>query len=220
MDSVSLPKRESPRPPDSGPSEPQNGECDSKKITELPYEVVAKILSNLGLRDVSTCMRVCQSWRKVIGDYHIQAVSFYHRCHPMPSTPSLLQHVDCYQSSIRDSLKGFGSEGQTAIKKLDQRTNHKCFPKILFFSMARVLTKTKAFTFELRSTISHKGQVMNASFSPDGNHVVTASADKTAKIWGLVDGQWQEKATISHTGWVRNASFSPDGNHVVTASRR
>ena len=47
---------------------------------------------------------------------------------------------------------------------------------------------------------------------------MTASWDKTAKIYGLNDGQWQEKATIQHSDWVNNACFSADGKHLVTAS--
>ena len=62
----------------------------------------------------------------------------------------------------------------------------------------------------------------NISFSPDGTYLIIVSFisfDNSAKIWELVDSQWQEKATIQHTGWVNNASFSPDGYHLVTASR-
>ena len=70
-----------------------------------------------------------------------------------------------------------------------------------------------------KATLQHTEWVDNASFSPDGYHLVTASCDNTAKIRELVDGQWQEKATLQHTGWVNNASFSPDGYQLVTASR-
>ena len=55
-------------------------------------------------------------------------------------------------------------------------------------------------------------------FSPDGKHLVTASCDNTAKICGLNDGQWQEKATIKHDGPVSSACFNPDGKYVMTAS--
>ena len=47
---------------------------------------------------------------------------------------------------------------------------------------------------------------------------MTASHDCTAKIWGLNDGQWQEKATVEHDGSVGRACFSPDGKYVMTVS--
>ena len=47
---------------------------------------------------------------------------------------------------------------------------------------------------------------------------MTASYDHTAKIYGLNNEQWQEKATIQHSNGVVNACFSADGKHLVTAS--
>lgn len=110
-------KRVSPCPRDRDPSDtPQKkGKYLGKEITDLPSEIVGKILSHLEPSDVSVCKRVCQSWRKLINEKHMQAVSLYNYCHPMPSTPSLPKPVDGYHSSIRHSLKGFGSEGQTTI---------------------------------------------------------------------------------------------------------
>ena len=58
----------------------------------------------------------------------------------------------------------------------------------------------------------------SASFSPDGSRVVTASLDRTAKVWDAKSGA--EVLTLKgHTDSVRSASFSPDGSRVVTASR-
>ena len=63
----------------------------------------------------------------------------------------------------------------------------------------------------------HEGIVSNATFSPDSQRIVTASEDKTAKIW---DTNGSLLATLKgHKGEVNNASFSPDGQHVVTASK-
>ena len=102
--------------------------------------------------------------------------------------------------------------------QLDQQLKNKLFPQILYWSIARVLVKTKVFSCESIFTIEHDGVVSNACFSPDGKHFVTVSCDGTAKIYGVNDGQWQEKTTIKHSDWVNNACFSPDGKHLVTAS--
>ena len=63
----------------------------------------------------------------------------------------------------------------------------------------------------------HTHFVESAEFSPDGNRVVTASDDHTARLWDANTGA--ALATLSgHTGSVIKAVFSPDGSRVVTAS--
>src|SRR5262249_19340271 len=56
-----------------------------------------------------------------------------------------------------------------------------------------------------------------ASFSPDGRRVVTASLDKTARVWDAESGKPVGEAK-RHEGRVNGASFSPDGRRGVTAS--
>jgi WD40 repeat protein len=64
--------------------------------------------------------------------------------------------------------------------------------------------------------IGHQGNVRSASFSPDGERLVTVSSDKTAKVWDLKGNVVAE--LIGHQGNVFSASFSPDGQRLVTAS--
>ncbi len=54
-------------------------------------------------------------------------------------------------------------------------------------------------------------------FSPDGKRIVTASSDKTARIWDADRGTLLVKLE-GHTNEVNDAVFSPDGKHVVMAS--
>ena len=63
----------------------------------------------------------------------------------------------------------------------------------------------------------HEGIVYSAQFSPNGNYIVTASGDQTAKIWDAKTGK-QMGETMKHEGSVYSAQFSPDGNRIVTAS--
>jgi len=63
----------------------------------------------------------------------------------------------------------------------------------------------------------HTADINSIAFSPNGNLVVTASADGTARVWDPKTG-----ATVGylrgHSKSVNTATFSPDGKFIVTAS--
>jgi WD domain, G-beta repeat len=69
-----------------------------------------------------------------------------------------------------------------------------------------------------RVILGHQGTVYSAAFSPDGLRIVTASADKTARIWDAASGQPIGEPLKGHQGTVYSAAFSPDGLRIVTAS--
>ena len=109
--------------------------------------------------------------------------------------------------------------GNESAVQLDKLLRYKHFPEILFFSITKELVRAKELTCKNIATIQqHSEMVTTASFSPDGKHLVTTSDDGSAKVWGLVDGEWQEKATIQYSNRVNNASFSPDGTRLLTTS--
>ena len=60
--------------------------------------------------------------------------------------------------------------------------------------------------------------VMSAAFSPDGKRIVTASRDKTARIWDAATGKPIGEPLKGHEDAVHSAAFSPDGKRIVTAS--
>jgi WD40 repeat protein len=59
--------------------------------------------------------------------------------------------------------------------------------------------------------------VLSAAFSPDGARIVTASADRTARVWDIASNEILRELR-GHGGSVQSAAFSPDGARIVTAS--
>ena len=57
----------------------------------------------------------------------------------------------------------------------------------------------------------------SAQFSPDGQWVVTASRDNTARLWDATNGK-PIGQPMKHEGMVNSARFSPNGQRTVTAS--
>src|SRR4029079_12212903 len=72
-------------------------------------------------------------------------------------------------------------------------------------------------TSPLPALEGHKNFVLSAAFSADRKRIVTASADRTAKVWDGVTGILL-LSFDEHKDLVRFAAFSPDGKKIVTAS--
>ncbi len=72
------------------------------------------------------------------------------------------------------------------------------------------------FTPYRRALNGHIDDVNSAIYNPDGNMILTASWDGTAKLWDL---QGNELTSFEgHSGGVNSAVFNPDGDIVLTAS--
>ena len=69
-----------------------------------------------------------------------------------------------------------------------------------------------------RLVLGHEAAVTSAAFSPDGKRIVTASEDKTARIWDAATGKPIGEPLKGHEDAVMSAAFSPDGKRIVTAS--
>jgi WD40 repeat protein len=64
----------------------------------------------------------------------------------------------------------------------------------------------------------HQGSVNQAIFSPDGMLILTASDDKTARLWRTNNGEILHRLS-GHQARITQAAFSQDGQLVITVSR-
>jgi WD40 repeat protein len=71
---------------------------------------------------------------------------------------------------------------------------------------------------ELKAVFSHRGDVNNAEFSPDGQIVLTCGYDGTARLWDVATSR-PAGAPMRHDDRIRFATFSPDGRKVLTVSQ-
>jgi WD40 repeat protein/serine/threonine protein kinase len=70
---------------------------------------------------------------------------------------------------------------------------------------------------ELKTLRGHLDGVYAVAFSPDGQRIVTGSADMTAKVWEAASGR--ELLTLrGHKNEIHSVAFSPDGQRIVTGS--
>jgi WD40 repeat protein/class 3 adenylate cyclase len=64
----------------------------------------------------------------------------------------------------------------------------------------------------------HTDNITSAAYSPDGNYILTGSADKTARLWDAHSGEEVRQFT-AHTDVVTDVAFSPDGTYIATAGK-
>lgn len=85
---------------------------------------------------------------------------------------------------------------------------------------------TPKFTQALRSvdcglitpekSFYHENIVSMTSYSPNRKYILTASDDKTSKLWSVKSGECLYVKT--HDEIINSLCFSPDGKYIVTAS--
>jgi WD40 repeat protein/serine/threonine protein kinase len=63
----------------------------------------------------------------------------------------------------------------------------------------------------------HKEAVHSVAFSRDGTKLLTASHDRTARLWDVASGK-EIRSFVGHSWWVWSAAFSRDEKFIATAS--
>lgn len=70
---------------------------------------------------------------------------------------------------------------------------------------------------ETLAVLKHEAAVITVKFSPDGQHIVSASADHTARVWDAADGHLVFTLR-GHTDKLEYAEYSPDNQQIITTS--
>ncbi|KAF9021067.1 hypothetical protein BDZ89DRAFT_250297 [Hymenopellis radicata] len=85
-----------------------------------------------------------------------------------------------------------------------------------FIGLPRLLGRRRR-EYLLTTIIKHNDAVISALFSHDGQHIISASSDKTVRMWNAETGK-EELRLEGHTDWVLSASFSHDGQYCTLST--
>ena len=66
--------------------------------------------------------------------------------------------------------------------------------------------------------IGHEGEISKVTFNPQGTKILTASSDKTARLWEVETGE-QTQMLEGHTDEIFSCAFNYDGDIVITGSK-
>ncbi|NER01545.1 MAG: protein kinase [Okeania sp. SIO3C4] len=69
----------------------------------------------------------------------------------------------------------------------------------------------------VRTFEGHRGTVYAVVISPDGQTIVSGSADTTIKVWDYGSGELKHSLT-GHRGYIYTVAISPDGKTIVSGS--
>ncbi|MDB9426193.1 hypothetical protein PN437_15060 [Microcystis aeruginosa CS-564/01] len=121
-----------------------------------------------------------------------------------------------YFDSLIDGLRSFRNlkyaENNWASGWL---LNHKT--KDIALDIQKVLQQDLAQVDESNRLTAHEGEVVDISFSPDGNIIATASQDGTVKLWDL-EGKQIKSFSAANNAKFWGISFSPKGQILAAAS--
>ncbi|MFM7279943.1 MAG: WD40 repeat domain-containing protein, partial [Microcystis aeruginosa] len=108
-------------------------------------------------------------------------------------------------------------EAAKALAQKKGRAGFAANPLYALQTMLDTVENRAGQPWQHQTLLAHQSAVYTAAFSPDGKRIVTASSDKTGRVWDAETGR--EIASLNgHQDYVITAAFSPDGKRIVTAS--
>ena len=64
----------------------------------------------------------------------------------------------------------------------------------------------------------HEGEISKATFNPQGSRILSASADKTARLCDVENGECLQ-VLEGHTDEIFSCAFNYEGDTVITGSK-
>ncbi len=123
----------------------------------------------------------------------------------------LTQYPDLLWQQLHNRLQWEEEVEQLIAPDLAQRSAPGARPWL------KTTTRLRESTALHRTLTGHKGMVFDCAISPDGAWILSASEDKTLKIWDASTGI--DQMTFSgHTNSIRACAISPDGRWIVSGS--
>jgi WD40 repeat protein/formylglycine-generating enzyme required for sulfatase activity/serine/threonine protein kinase len=124
----------------------------------------------------------------------------------------LLETLELYEEQGRQELlKGNPQAAAVYLSEAYQKGADSLPLRYMLTQAIQAVEGRKPISLE-----SHADSLTAARFSPDGKFIVTASADRTAKVWEAASGKLL--ATLDgHKEPLTGATFSPDGKFIVTS---
>jgi len=130
---------------------------------------------------------------------------------------NLKEHPELLWQQIFNRLQWVDKEKEGgAIKKIIEPEFRKRKTNSLK-PWAHNIIRTRESEAILMTFIGHTSSVESVNFSPDGKKIVSASVDRTIKLWNAETGE-EIKTLKGHKNLILSVNFSPDGKKIVSGS--
>ena len=118
------------------------------------------------------------------------------------------------KGSVWKSITNSTSGLKHLWKNIPKPASNECKLRVKQMCDSTNSSKSGSLQFTLNN---HTNRVNNATWSPDGKFIGTASDDQTAIIWDATNGKEIQKL-IGHAGIIEDVCWNPDGMRVATSA--